>query len=156
MNLYVAIAMGTIGSCLGAAFNYFLALKLGRPFFLKFGKYLLCPPHTFAKIEAFFLKHGEIGTFTGRLIPGVRHLVSLPAGLARMNFGRLMLFTALGSGMWCAILAVVGYIAGENMDLIKQYSRHCTIGAIALCVIMIALYVWWHKRRENKATDRPA
>jgi membrane protein DedA with SNARE-associated domain len=150
MNIYVAIAMGTLGSCLGAAFNYFLALKLGRPFLLKFGKYFLCPPHTFVKIETFFLKHGEIGTFTGRLIPGIRHLVSLPAGIARMSFVRLMLFTALGSGIWCSILAVIGYIAGKNMDLIKQYSGRCTVGAIAACAIMIAVYVWCHKRSESK------
>jgi membrane protein DedA with SNARE-associated domain len=149
MNIVIAILMGTIGSCLGAMTNYGLALWLGRPFFQKFGKYLLCPPESFAKVEKFFVRHGEIGTFTGRLIPGIRHLISLPAGLARMNIPRFQFFTALGAGIWCTILAVIGYIARGNWDLIKEMAHKWTLAIILCAGAIIALYVWWDKRRTK-------
>ena len=151
MNLFVAIFMGTLGSCLGAMTNYTLALWLGRPFFLKFGKYLLCPPESFAKVESFFRTHGEIGTFTGRLIPGIRHLISLPAGLARMNIVRFQLFTAVGAGLWCSILAAIGYIACGNIGLMKKMAHDWTLAVIASAAAIIGLYIWWHKRRVKQA-----
>lgn len=147
MNIVVAILMGGLGSMAGASINYGLALWLGRPFFMKFGKYLLCPPDKFAKVERFFLTHGEIGTFTGRLILGVRHFISFPAGLARMNLGRFLFYTGLGSGLWCAILAVIGYVVGRNKELVYKYSKQAGLAVTIACLAMIAIYVYLHRRK---------
>jgi membrane protein DedA with SNARE-associated domain len=148
MNVYVAVLVGTVGCMAGASINYALALWLGRPFLLRFGKYVLCPPHKFEKMERFFLTHGEIGTFTGRLILGVRHFISFPAGLARMNIPRFLFLTGLGSGIWCAILAAIGYFVGKNKDLVAQYSKHAAIGVTVACLAMIAIYVYCHRRKQ--------
>ena len=93
MNLIAAILFGIFGSLAGAVFNYYLAVKLGRPFLEKYGRYILLKPETLDKLETFFQKHGEISTFSGRLIPGIRQYISLPAGLSRMHLGRFALYT---------------------------------------------------------------
>ena len=154
MNLYLAILMGIIGSWLGALLNYYLAAWLGRPFFLKYGKYFFCPPEKFEKIDAFFRAHGEISTFTGRLLPAVRHYISLSAGLTRMNRLHFLLYTGLGAGIWCAILAVIGYYLGENKDLVFEYSKRAGIWVIVFCVALVAAYIWLHRRK--KKPHRPA
>ena len=89
MHIGLVIFFSTLGSLIGALFNYAIAYYLGRPWILRYGKYFLIPPEKFARVEAFFLRHGEISTFTGRLIIVVRHLISLPAGLSRMGLARL-------------------------------------------------------------------
>ena len=151
MNFWVAIFMGIIGSWLGALFNYYLALWLGRPLLLKWGKYLFISEKNFEKGERFFQNHGEIGTFTGRLIPVVRQYISLPAGIARMNLARFLFYTGLGAGIWMTILTVIGYVAGENQALIEKYSHQATISAVAGCAVIIAVYVWVHRRRKKSA-----
>lgn len=151
MSFWVAISMGIIGSWLGALFNYYLALWLGRPLLLKWGKYFFISEKNFEKGERFFQNHGEIGTFTGRLIPVVRQYISLPAGIARMNVARFLFYTGLGAGIWMVILTAIGYIAGENQALIEKYSHQATVGAVAGCAAIIAVYVWVHRRRSKKA-----
>ena len=126
MNLWLAVAMGIAGSWLGALFNYYLALWLGRPLLLKWGKYFFIDEEKFEKGERFFQRHGEIGTFTARLIPVVRQYISLPAGLVRMNMARFLFYTGLGAGIWVTVLAWIGYVAGQNQDLIHKYSREAT------------------------------
>ncbi len=150
MNMAAVITLGVIGSWLGALFNYLMAMWLGRPFFLRFGKYFFCPPDKFAMVERFFHAHGEVSTFTGRLIPVVRHLISIPAGLTRMKMSHFLLYTGIGSAIWVAILAYIGYICGRNLDLIKQYSHICTLGVIVACALIITVYVWLHKRRKAR------
>ena len=102
MDPWLAITCGILGSWLGALLNYYLAVWLGKPVLNRLGKYVLMPPHRLAKVEKFFYTHGEISTFTGRLIPGVRQYISFPAGLARMNMFRFLFFTGLGAGIWVA------------------------------------------------------
>lgn len=148
MNIVLVILMGIIGSWLGALFNYYLALALGRPLLLKWGKYFLISEKNFDKGEKFFQRHGEIGTFTGRLIPVVRQYISLPAGIARMNIARFLFWTGLGAGIWVAILAWIGYVAGQNKDLIEKYSHQATLGALGACGLIIVVYIWVHKRRR--------
>jgi len=150
MNLAVVIFLGILGSWLGALFNYSMAMWLGRPFFLKFGKYFFCPPDKFAMVERFFLAHGEISTFTGRLIPVVRHLISIPAGLTRMKMSHFLFYTGVGSAIWVTILTLVGYVCGKNIELIKKYSHVATISVILSCVVIVAIYVWAHQRRKAK------
>jgi membrane protein DedA with SNARE-associated domain len=150
MSMPVVILLGIVGSWLGALLNYVVAMWLGRPFFLKYGKYFFCPADKFAMVERFFQNHGEISTFTGRLIPVVRHLISIPAGLTRMKMSHFLLFTGIGSAIWMTILTYIGFLCGKNMELIKKYSHLCTLGVIVGCVLLIVVYIWLHKRRAAK------
>lgn len=149
MNVWLIIACGTLGSLLGALMNYALAYYLGRPWILKYGRYFLLPPEKFAKVERFFLKHGEISTFTGRLVIVVRHLISLPAGLARMSLGRFCLFTVLGSSLWVAVLTFIGYFVGNNTELMRLYYREVCLGLAVAMALILAAYVFWQKKTAD-------
>lgn len=146
MNIWLAILMGTVGSLVGAYANYFTAHYLGRPLVLKYGKYVWITEEKFVKVERFFLRHGEISTFIGRLLPVIRHLISIPAGIAGMNHFRFSLYTLVGAGIWCTILAWIGYFIGREQALIMQYSRQAVIGVVVFCAILVAVYVRRHKR----------
>jgi len=145
MRFVVVVLLGTIGNIFGALFNYYLALWLGRPLILRYGKYVFLKAEKFEKVEKFLVTHGEIGTFTGRLILGVRHYISFPAGLARMNLFRFALYTGLGAGIWDTILTVIGWVAGNNKDLIMKYYREVSAGLAIACVIILSVYVYWHR-----------
>ena len=149
MNIWVAILMGTVGSLVGAYANYFAAHYLGRPLILKYGKYVWITEEKFAKVETFFHKHGEISTFIGRLLPVIRHLISLPAGLAGMNHWKFSLYTLLGAGIWCTILAWIGYVIGQNQELIMRYSHQALVGVVIFSAGLVALYVWRHRRKNR-------
>ena len=146
MNLGLVILCGTLGSLLGALMNYAMAYYLGRPWILKYGRYFLMPPEKFAKVERFFLKHGEISTFTGRLVIVVRHLISLPAGLARMDLKRFCLFTVLGSSLWVAVLALIGYFVGNNVELMRLYYREVCLALVIGMGLILAGYIVWQKK----------
>lgn len=148
MNIYVAVIMGVLGSLGGALLNYYLAVWLGRPALERWGKYFFLTPEKMAKVDEFFRNHGEISTFIGRLITVVRQYISFPAGLARMNLARFLFFTGLGAGIWVIVLAVIGYIAAGNEDLIHLYSKEATIGLIALCLIVLGGYIYKHRRAK--------
>ncbi|MDQ1325130.1 MAG: DedA family protein [Campylobacterota bacterium] len=149
MNLYLVVFSGILGSVAGALFNYYLALKLGRSFLLKYGKYMFIQPKTLEKLEKFFNQHGELSTFNGRLIPGIRQLISLPAGLARMNVAKFSFYTGLGAGIWVVVLVALGYLLGSNEALISEYLTSATLIAL-LCVVLITLfYIVRNKRRKE-------
>jgi membrane protein DedA with SNARE-associated domain len=148
MNIWVAILMGTMGSLVGAYANYFAAHYLGRPLLLKYGKYVWITEEKFAKVETFFKEHGEVSTFIGRLLPVVRHLISLPAGLAGMNHWKFSLYTLLGAGIWVTVLTYIGYFIGANQELIMQYSHQAVIGVVIVSIAIIAVYVWNHRRKK--------
>ncbi len=148
MSLAPAFLCGLGGSVAGAIFNYYLALWLGRPVLLRYGKYFFVPKKKLLKGEEFFRQHGEVGTFTCRLIPGIRQLISLPAGLARMNFLRFNIFTGLGAGIWMAVLLWIGYVCGQQQELIKRYSHLATYIALGGVIVIIVVYVWWNGRRR--------
>ena len=151
MNLILVIISGIVGSILGGLFNYWIAVKWGRPIFEKYGKYFFVTHESLDKAEVFFAKHGHISTFTGRLIPVIRQYISLPAGLARMPLGQFCTYTALGSGIWVVILAMTGYFLGSNQDLIHQEIKRISLVLVAGCAVLIALYVW---RCKNKRTEK--
>jgi membrane protein DedA with SNARE-associated domain len=146
MSLTMVIAMGTLGSIAGALFNYYLAIYVGRKFILRYGKYFFVSPETMEKLERFFKAHGEISTFNGRLIPGIRQLISLPAGLARMNIAKFSLYTGLGAGIWMVILTLLGYYLGSNEALIKENLKLATLLALSGVVTLSLGYIWWKKR----------
>lgn len=154
MHMGLAILCGTLGSLVGAYANYFAAHYLGRPLILKYGKYVWITEEKFAKVERYFKDHGEISTFVGRLLPVVRHLISLPAGLAGMNHIKFSLYTLLGAGLWVTVLSYIGYFIGANRELIKQYSHQALIGAVVLSAAIIAVYVCNHRRKKIPGADR--
>ncbi len=149
MNLYLVVLIGILGSVLGALFNYYLAMYFGRKLLLKYGKYVFIKEETLNKLEAFFQKHGELSTFNGRLIPGIRQLISLPAGLAKMNMVRFSFYSALGAGIWVVVLVALGYLLGSNEALISKYLHTATIIAL-LCVAFITVfYIVRNKRKKE-------
>ncbi len=148
MNLMMAIITGTLGSLLGALFNYYLAKKYGRAGVLKFGKYFFFTEEKLIKMEAFFVKHGSFSTFVSRLIPGVRQLISLPAGLSKMPLGKFSLYTVLGAGIWATVLALLGYFIGENQILIKEYLHQIVMVTLGLIVIASVIYIFMNKKSK--------
>lgn len=148
MNMAIVILCGTAGSLAGAYVNYFVSHYLGRPLVLKYGKYVWITEEKFAKVEKYFNDHGEISTFIGRLLPVVRHLISLPAGLAAMNHVKFSLYTLLGAGLWVSILAYIGYFIGANQELIMKYSHQALIGVVVGSIIIIYFYVRAHKKKK--------
>jgi membrane protein DedA with SNARE-associated domain len=149
MNIWVAILLGTAGSLVGAYANYFAAHYLGRPLLLRYGKYVWITEEKFAKVETYFKDHGEISTFIGRLLPVVRHLISLPAGLAGMNHVKFSLYTLAGAGIWVTILTWIGYVIGANQDLIMKYSHQALIGVVIVSAVIIFFYVRAHKKKKK-------
>ena len=149
MNLFMALFSGVAGSLFGALFNYFLAAKYGRPFLLRYGKYFFLKPESLQKLEDFFAKHGDISTFNGRLIPGIRQYISMPAGLARMPLGKFSLYTVLGAGIWVSVLALLGYYLGANETQVAQYLKSATLIAM-LFIAGLSLFYWL--RQKNKGS----
>jgi len=140
MNLYIIVIVGILGSVGGALLNYYIAMFFGRKFILKYGKYFFIKEQTLEKLDKFFESHGEISTFTGRLIPGIRQLISLPAGLSKMNLFKFSLFTAIGAGIWVIVLVAIGYIVGSNEELISEYLKSATLIAL-ISIVFITLFI---------------
>ena len=157
LNIILVVVFATIGAMLGAFFNYFLALYLGRPVVYRFanskmGRMCLISEEKVKKAEDYFTKHGNVSTLIGRLIPVIRQLISLPAGLARMNFARFALYTFIGASLWNIVLAILGYIAHGNADIIDEYSKefsYIMIGGGILFVIYL-IYNGFIKKQKAK------
>ncbi len=142
MSLVLILLAATVGSVAGAFVNYGFASWVGRPFLERYGPYFFVRPALLHKTDAFFFEHGAVSTFTGRLIPGIRHLISLPAGLCRMSPIVFSLFTAAGAGLWSAILIAMGYWLGGNEALIEQHLHLVTTGAVIFVVMVLAGYIY--------------
>jgi membrane protein DedA with SNARE-associated domain len=154
MNAYIAVLAGALGSVLGALVNYGLAHYVGEPVLRRYGKFVLVSERSLDRAEAFFDRHGEIGTFMGRLVPVVRHLISIPAGMARMHLGRFVLFTGLGAGIWCAILTWIGWLIGRHAEALEEatvnaYSRQAVLYLLPVLAVVLGLYVLWYRRRRG-------
>ena len=146
VDVALIVLFGTIGAMLGAIINYLLSMWLGRAIIYKFadsklGHMCLLSREKVEKAETYFNDHGKISTFVGRLIPGIRQLISIPAGLSKMNFGSFLLYTFLGAGIWNSILAALGYIAGGNKELINEYSHELSVAILALLGVVILYFV---------------
>jgi len=141
MNLYIAIAMGSFGSLAGALFNFYLSKTLGRKLLLRYGHYVWFDEEKLLKMETFFKAHGEISTFNGRLIPVVRQYISLPAGLSNMNVFKFSLYTTLGASIWVSILSILGYILGNNQELIQAYLHQITLITLVSLALITLIYV---------------
>ena len=159
LDVWLVILFATIGADLGASINYFVALYVGRPVIYKFanskwGKMCLLNQEKVEKSERYFDDHGIVATLTGRLIPGIRHLISIPAGLARMNFGSFILFTTIGAGVWNCILAALGWylysvVPEDQLEgKILEYGEYIKYGIIALVLLAVVYFVVKHKMKK--------
>lgn len=146
MNVFLIFLASTFGSLAGAFINYFFALWVGRPFLERYGRWFFVKPETLHKTDAFFVRHGAISTFTGRLIPGIRHLISLPAGLTRMNALTFSLYTTLGAGIWTLVLIALGWFIGGNETLLKENLPLVTGAVVAAVFLLLGGYVLWQRR----------
>ncbi len=146
VNVALIVLFGTLGALLGAIINYLLSMWLGRAIIYRFadsklGHLCLLSREKVEKAEAYFNEHGKISTFVGRLIPAIRQLISIPAGLSKMHFGQFLLYTFLGAFIWNSVLATLGYIAGGNKDLINEYSHELSVAILALLGVVILYFV---------------
>ena len=156
MNIILVVVFATIGALLGAIINYYFALYLGRPIVYRFvesriGRMCLLSGEKIKKAEDLFVKHGKLTTLICRLIPGVRQVISVPAGFARMNFGNFVLYTFIGASLWNIILAVLGYIAHGNSDLIEKYSKELsyTFFGLGILFVLYLIYNGFIKKRKK-------
>ena len=151
MSIAMIMFSALSGSMAGAFINYYLALVLGRKILKKYGKYFFINENALQKMDEYFAKHGHISTFIGRLIPGIRQLISIPAGLARMNLVVFSTYTALGAGIWAAILVVLGYMIGENQELIENYLKQITILIIIMLLLLASWYAYAQRNKRVKS-----
>jgi len=165
MNVFLVVLVATLGAMCGALINYYLALWVGRPVIYRFadsriGHACLIDRAKVEKAERYFDKHGAISTFIGRLIPAVRQLISIPAGLSRMNLGVFCLFTFLGALLWNVILAILGWqlsvhVAPQDLfDAVERYNRYLTWGGLALLVICIAFILFKAFSHKNNKPEQ--
>jgi len=155
MSAVLVVAAGTVGSILGALGNYALAVWLGRPFLHRYSRYFLVREASLTRSEDFFLRHGEMATFVGRLLPVFRHLISLPAGIARMNLGRFVIYTGLGAAAWCSVLTWVGWYLGRNAavlqnDDFRRYSTRAVLIMLPILVVVVGVYAWIQRRKQRR------
>jgi len=157
MNFFLVILSGVVGSILGALVNYYLALYLGRAVIYKLADtkimhLMMIDKNKIQQSEEYFRKYGNMSTFIGRLIPAVRQLISIPAGLAKMNMKMFLFYTAIGSAIWNTILALLGYYFGENEQLFKQYYseiKYIIIFLFASLIIFLAFKAYKNKKKKQ-------
>jgi membrane protein DedA with SNARE-associated domain len=153
LNIYLVVVAGTIGALIGAMVNYVIGYYVGRPVIhklanSKFGRMMLLSEEKVVQAEDYFVKNGKISTLIGRLVPGIRQLISIPAGMAKMNLRDFLLYTTIGAGAWNIILAVIGYFLYEKREQIYPYLTEIMLVLGALFIIY--LYVQTRKNRRKK------
>lgn len=163
LNIYLVVVFATLGACFGALINFYLALWLGRPIVYKFansklGRMCLLDDLKIRRAEDYFAKHGAISTLVGRLIPAVRQLISIPAGLARMKLGQFLLFTFLGAGAWNVVLAFIGWglskVPGiqtkeELLEKVTEYSHIIGYSILIIVVLILGIIIYKSLQKKN-------
>ena len=162
LDMWLVILFATLGADAGATINYLAGWLLGRPVIWRFadsklGKLCMLSHEKIEKSEAYFNNHGLVATITGRLIPGIRHLISIPAGLAKMKYWKFLLYTTIGAGAWNCILAVMGWylhtIVPEDQlhDKILEYGEYIKFAIIAIVVLAVAYFtIRWYRKKKKK------
>ncbi len=150
MDLALVILFGVTGSLAGALFNYYLGLYLGRGFVRRYGRYFFFGEDRLCKVESFFKEHGEITTFVGRLLPGIRQYISFPPGFARMNIFKFSIYTVLGASIWVSILALLGFFIGREEALLKRHLSKATLFLILFSLVVVVVYVIFKRRGRDE------
>lgn len=155
MNFWLLLLVSILGTLAGSYFNYWLAQHYGRRFLLAYGKYMLFKPEKLDAMERYFKSHGEVSIFTGRLVPGLRHFISFPAGLAHMDLKKFFIYTGVGGAIWMFVLLLVGYEIGSNQQLVKAYLPLITLVTLGLVAVGVVVYIYTHrcKLRRHKARE---
>lgn len=156
MNIFITVIVATLGCIFGALINYFLAKHLGRKIIYtlvdtKIAHMMFINREHMEKAENFFIKYGKSSTFIGRLVPGVRHLISIPAGVAQMNLRDFVIFTAIGSAIWNGILAAMGYFLYTQQELLKKYYKDLSIFFLVLFLIFIIYLIYKYLIKKQKS-----
>jgi membrane protein DedA with SNARE-associated domain len=154
MRFLPALGCGVLGSVLGALGSYAFAAWLGRGLVRRFGKYVFASERSLEQSERYFARHGEISVLLGRLVPVIRHLISIPAGLARMSLPRFLGYTAAGALVWCAVLTEIGYVLGQSEgvlrnDEVRRYVGRILAVVLPLIVVTVVVYVSRSRRRAR-------
>ncbi|MFH0798035.1 MAG: DedA family protein [Candidatus Woesearchaeota archaeon] len=154
MSFWLIILFSSIGSIIGSLISYYIGYYGGNKFILKFGKYFLLDVTDLDKTERWFHKKGEKTIFISRFVPVVRHLISIPAGIGKMDLKKFCFYTIVGATMWNSILAYAGYVLGKNWELVRHYSEYASMVAAVLILVASAYFVHHHYR--NKMKERMA
>ncbi|HMS91489.1 MAG TPA: DedA family protein [Candidatus Absconditabacterales bacterium] len=158
LNGWLVMLFATIGALLGALINYYLALRLGRKIIYRLANtrrahMILITKDSIEKSEEYFRRNGKISTFIGRLIPAIRQLISIPAGLAKMDIGQFILYTSLGAGAWNLILFIAGYLLGQHRDKIIEYNhifKLIVYGILAFVILFFSVRFFLRRKKTNK------
>lgn len=150
MDGTIVFILAVAGTMAGSLTNYFIAKACGRYLLVKYGRYFFMNEEKLEKMEQYFMRHGSISIFLGRLVFGVRHFISFPAGLANMNLVKFSVYTGLGGAIWTAILLVLGYMIGDNQELVKSLMPEIKIGCLVIVAMISGVY-WWRNKRKLAA-----
>lgn len=165
MSIWVVVIVATAGALVGAFINYYLALWIGRPVVYsfadsRFGHMLMINREKVVKAEEYFDKHGAVSTFVGRLIPAIRQLISIPAGISKMNIGQFALYTSLGAGVWNGILALLGYwlsfsVAPDQLfEKVEEYNKYLTYAGYGLALVCLGFILWNAFKPKKKTIEK--
>ena len=150
MNFWMIIIFATLGSLVGSLISYYLGKYGGNKLVLKYGNYFLLNEEHLKKTEKWFSKKGELTIFIGRFIPIVRHIISIPAGIGKMNLKKFMIYTLIGAGIWNAFLTYIGFILGNNWERIQEYSDYVSFGVLGILVILMGYFVYRQIKKKKK------
>ncbi len=161
MDAALAIASGVLGSILGSLVNYGFAHWLGRGFVRRFGRYVFVSEQSLARAERYFAAHGEISVLMGRMLPVVRHLISIPAGIARMPLPHFIGYTGLGALIWCSILTTIGYVLGRSEGVlrhedVRRYVSRALLIVVPVLALIAGVYVLRHRRAPASRPQAPS
>jgi membrane protein DedA with SNARE-associated domain len=145
----LAGVFGALGCTIGSIIAYWVGTKGGRPFLNKYGKYILITPHDLDRADQWFQKNGDWAIFITRLMPVIRTFISLPAGIAKMRIGKFLIYTFVGSFIWCTALSLAGYLLGENWEKIRTVMRPFDPVIVAIVVILIGFYIYRHIKHSR-------
>lgn len=165
MNIWLVVIVATAGALVGAFINYYIALWIGRPVVYsfadsRFGHMLMINREKVVKAEEYFDKHGAVSTFVGRLIPAIRQLISIPAGISKMNIGQFALYTSLGAGVWNGILALLGYwlslsVAPDQLfEKVEEYNKYLTYAGYGLALVCLGFILWNAFKPKKKTIEK--
>ena len=154
LSLPAVILAGTVGDTLGAVIAYFVGRHGGRPFLLKFGRFLFVREREIDRADRWFARYGSRAVLICKLLPGVRAFGSFPAGVTHMHFATFFGYTLVGSIVWCILFAEIGFVLGKNWDLLATYVRPFSFLLVALLAVVVVAWIWLHFRSERK--ERPA
>jgi membrane protein DedA with SNARE-associated domain len=153
-SLTLIIITAVLGTLAGSLFSYYLGMYGGNKLVRRYGRYVLLDEEDLAKTEEWFAKRGERTIFIGRFVPVVRHLISIPAGIGKMNLGKFLFYTALGGGIWNAILTLLGFYLGRNWELVRQYTEPFSVAIVIIMIGGLAFFVYHHLRKKGRRAQK--